>query len=56
MSIHLSGPRIVDLTRGTLTWEASTGCCDLCREDAPLYRLLESVDALCERCFGMWHG
>jgi hypothetical protein len=56
MRIELSGPRIVDLTRGTVTWEAVAGCCDLCRRETDLYRLFNSPDALCRGCFAMWHG
>jgi hypothetical protein len=56
MRIELSGPQVVDLVTGTLTWSASGGCCDLCRQEAELYRLLRSPDALCRSCFAMWHG
>jgi hypothetical protein len=56
MRIHLTGPQIIDLDRGIATELPVADCCDLCRAEAPLYRLLQSVDALCERCFGMWHG
>lgn len=56
MRIELTGPPIVDLVRGTVSWVASSGCCDLCRRDADLYRLFSSPDALCRGCFAMWHG
>ena len=56
MRIELTGPRIVDLARGTVTWEAHVGCCDLCRNETDLYRLFNSPDALCRGCFAMWHG
>lgn len=56
MRIHLTGPRVVDLDSGTLTEVPQGDRCDLCRAEAPLFRLLQSADALCERCFGMWHG
>jgi hypothetical protein len=56
MRIELSGPRIVDLNRGAVTWEVSATPCDLCRKEADLYRLLNSPDALCRSCFAMWHG
>lgn len=56
MSIEVGGPSIIDLVRGGLSWEVGEDCCDLCREKAQLYRLLRTTDALCARCFGMWHG
>lgn len=56
MRTELTGPRVLDLDRGVATWEASTGCCDLCRSESLLYRLLRTRDALCGRCFAMWHG
>jgi hypothetical protein len=56
MRIELSGPAVVDLVSGTVTWEAATGCCDLCRHETDLYRLFDSPDALCRSCFAMWHG
>ena len=33
-----------------------TSCCDLCRTEAELFRLVDTVDALCESCFGMLHA
>ncbi len=30
--------------------------CDLCRTEADLYRLFDTVDALCQDCFGMMHA
>ena len=30
--------------------------CDLCCQEADLFRLFDTVDALCERCFGMLHA
>ena len=56
MRAELTGPRVIDLDRGVVTWEASAGCCDLCRREADLYRLLRTTDALCAGCFAMWHG
>ena len=56
MRIELSGPRVIDLNLGGLLWEASAGCCDLCRRESDLYRLLSSPDSLCQGCFAMWHG
>lgn len=56
MSIDLSWLPSADPTRGGLSWEANSGCCNLCRSEAELYRLLDSPDALCEGCFAMWHG
>jgi hypothetical protein len=56
MRIHLTGPRVIDLDQRTVREVDLADCCDLCRAKAPLYRLLQSTDALCERCFGMWHG
>lgn len=55
MSLFLR-PTTVDLPRGGMSWEAVSGPCDLCREEQELYRLLDAPDALCRRCFGMWHG
>jgi hypothetical protein len=56
MRIELSGPAVVNLLSGTVTWEAEAGCCDLCRREEDLYRLFNSPDALCRGCFAMWHG
>jgi len=56
MRINITGPRIIDLDRRTASEVPPADRCDLCRAEAPLYRLLQSVDALCESCFGMWHG
>ena len=55
MSIDLGGQRIIDLDRGVSTGEQAQ-CCDLCRREDELYRLLSSPDALCASCFAMWHG
>lgn len=49
-------PRVVDLVHGSLVWAPDSGCCDLCRAEAPLFRLLHTTDALCEGCFASWHG
>lgn len=54
MSFDASNPRVLDLA-----WSAGPGkgaCCDLCRTETQLFRLLYTVDALCASCFGMWHG
>ena len=56
MRVETTGPRIVDLVRKAVTWEARSGCCDLCRQEADLYRLIRTRDALCAGCFAMWHG
>jgi len=56
MRIELSGFPTLDLARGTVTWEANVGSCDLCRQETDLYRLFNSPDALCRSCFAMWHG
>ena len=55
-AIELSGLRFVDLTTPSFTWESDGACCDLCRQEAYLFRLLNTTDALCRNCFGMWHG
>ena len=55
MRIDLSGPRLLDLDRGGYVVEASGGCCDLCRQESTLYRLIRTPDALCEGCFVLWH-
>ena len=55
MSIDLGGLRIIDLDRAAATEEQAL-CCDLCRREEDLYRLLDSPDALCASCFAMWHG
>ena len=55
MSIDLGRPRLVDLDRGGFTPQASGGCCDLCRRESQLYRLIRTPDALCEGCFVLWH-
>jgi hypothetical protein len=56
MHIELSGPRVVDLNRGEAFWQETASRCDLCREQAQLYRLFDSPDALCRSCFATWHG
>ncbi len=56
MRSELTGPQVIDLEQGTVTWEAAAGCCDLCRGESELYRLLDTTDALCAGCFAMWHG
>jgi hypothetical protein len=56
MHSELRGPVIIHLDEAAGSEVPPADCCDLCRTEAPLYRLLLSVDALCERCFAMWHG
>jgi len=55
MSFDLSSPRLVDLTRAGLG-DGDHDCCDLCRRETELFRLIHTPDALCASCFGMWHG
>ncbi len=54
--IDLGGPRIIDLDGGAASADAAGACCDLCRREEELYRLLDSPDALCRSCFAVWHG
>lgn len=56
MSFDVNSPSVVDLARGSLSWDAEGGCCDLCRNETQLFRLIFTPDALCASCFGMWHG
>ena len=56
MSFDVSNPRVLDLTRSAGSAEGDGGCCDLCRVETQLYRLIFTPDALCASCFGMWHG
>jgi len=54
MSFDVTSPQVIDLTpTGLAGGEAR---CDLCRTEALLFRLIETTDALCASCFGMWHG
>lgn len=55
-AIELSGIRFVDLSTPSFTWDSDGACCDLCRQEAYLFRLINTTDALCRNCFGMWHG
>lgn len=43
MTIDLDAPRTKE-------------CCDLCRQEAELFLLLATTDALCLACFVMLHG
>jgi len=53
MSFDVSNPRVLDLVRAG---DPEGDCCDLCRAEAQLFRLIDTPDALCASCFGMWHG
>ena len=56
MSFDLNRPRLVELDRGGFRPQAHGMCCDLCRRESQLYRLIYTPDALCEGCFVAWHG
>jgi hypothetical protein len=56
MSFDLIRPRVVELDRGGFRPQAHGMCCDLCRRESQLYRLIFTPDALCEGCFTAWHG
>ena len=54
---------LIDLTGGTRMLDlipaqrdASGECCDLCRVEAELFRLVRTADALCEGCFVAFYG
>jgi hypothetical protein len=56
MRFDMPAPRYLDVVPPASEWQAGEGCCDLCRTQAPLFRLLTSPDALCQGCFASWHG
>lgn len=56
MSFDVTNPRVLDLTGASGAAERPGDCCDLCRAETQLFRLIRTADALCASCFGMWHG